>query len=921
MNEGVAFDGFGRPFGIYPVVDTNPAVNWRAIVKSPSGRWAGASEKGPSERQLPPTAATRNFFLGLWFFFWILSFQLGALAAVPAPPALTPGASAFFENKIRPLLTKNCYKCHSSESLKVKGELLLDTREGVLKGGATGPAIVPGDPEKSLLIKAVRYSDPDLQMPPKGDKLSDAQINDLVAWVKMGAPDPRVGKSAIRNAKSEITNHWSFHPVTRPPVPPTQEPSRCLNPIDSFIVAKLEEKGMKLSPPADKRTLIRRAYYDLIGLPPTPEEVQAFLDDSSPDAFATVVDRLLASPRYGERWGRHWLDVARYSDTKGEIKRQRDTPVYPFAWTYRDYVIQAFNDDKPFDRFILEQIAADKLPLGKDNSALAALGFLTLGERFQNNENDIINDRIDVVTKGFLGLTVTCARCHDHMFDPIPTQDYYSLHGIFKSSPEPKVQPVMGDPTKDPEYADYYAKRMALEKEMETLQAQIRGKRREPQKNRELQRQRIELLNRIDALDLSHPGSPPRANTLADSADPQDSRVFIRGEAENKGAVAPRRFLACLSGPSRKPFTLGSGRIELANAIASKSNPLTARVAVNRIWQHHFGEGIVSTVDDFGTMGAAPSHPELLDWLASEFMSPVESFNRSSVKSGNSSASNDSMIPRFNDSTIPRAWSFKHMHRLILLSQTWQQSSADNPRSAQLDPFNKLFWRANLRRLELEPLRDSLLAFGGKLDTNMFGKPVPLAQGKGRGQRAAVLLEPTHRPQDIGYTTRRTVYGYVDRADLPEVFNHFDFASPEMPNGHRYETTVPQQALYLMNRPLVVEQARNLVERPDVVACATDEAKVRRLYEILYQRTPRPEEIQLGIEFVEDAATPEDTAPASAAAAPLNFRKGNVGNQVKAKREAALVARKAGVRQMKPLTAWAEYAHALLLANEACFVN
>jgi len=874
-------------------------------------------------------------FLGLWFLFWALSFALGASAAAPAAAPsgaqLTTAQSAFFENKIRPLLTKNCYKCHSSDSLKLKGELLLDTREGLLKGGASGPAIVPGDPEKSLLIKAVRYADPELQMPPKGDKLSDEQINDLVTWVKMGAPDPRTGK-AVAKTKSSGKDHWSFQPIKRPTIPAAQDASRITNPIDAFIASRLDEKGMKLSPPADKRTLVRRAYYDLIGLPPTPEEVQAFLDDKSPDAFATVIDRLLASPRYGERWGRHWMDVARYSDTKGEIKRQRDTPVYPFAWTYRDYVIKAFNDDKPFDRFIIEQIAADKLPLGKDNSALAALGFLTLGERFQNNENDIINDRIDVVTKGFLGLTVTCARCHDHMFDPIPTQDYYSLHGIFKSSPEPKVHPVLGDPTQDPQYADYYAKRMALEKEMEQLQAQFNPRKRDPQKNRELTRQRIELLNRIDALDLSHAGSPPRANTLADSAVPMDSYVFIRGEAENKGEVAPRRFLACLSAPNRKPFTLGSGRIELANAIASKSNPLTARVAVNRLWQHHFGEGLVSSVDDFGTMGAAPTHPELLDWLASEFMSPIETLNRLNVKSGNGSAANASnnlTIQRFNDltlqpsdiSTNPRPWSIKHLHRLILLSQTWQQSSADNPRYAQLDPFNKLLWRANIRRLELEPLRDSLLAFGGKLDTNMYGKPVPLAQGKGRGQRVTMVLEPSRRPQDIGYTTRRTVYGYIDRADLPEVFNHFDFANPDMPNGRRHETTVPQQALYLMNSPLVVEQARNLVERPDVKDCSTDEAKVRRLYEILYQRAPRPEEIQLGIEFVEDAATPEDSAPASVAAAPLNFRKGDVGNQMKARRDAALAARKAGVRQMKPLTAWAEYAHALLLANEASFVN
>ncbi len=780
------------------------------------------------------------------------------------------------------MLAKNCYKCHSSESLKVKGGLLLDTRDGLLKGGDTGPALVPGDPDKSLLIKAVRYADPDLQMPPKGDKLSDEQINDLVTWVKMGAPDPRAGK-AVATAPTKGKDHWSFKPVTKPAVPSVG------NPIDAFITAKLDEKGMKLSAPADKRTLIRRAYYDLIGLPPTPEEVQMFLADSAPDAFEKVVDRLLASPRYGERWGRHWLDVARYSDTKGEIKRQRDTPVYPFAWTYRDYVIQAFNDDKPFDRFIIEQIAADKLPLGKDNSAMAAMGFLTVGERFQNNENDIINDRIDVVTKGFLGLTVSCARCHDHMFDPIPTQDYYSLHGIFKSSPEPKVHPILGDATKNPQYADYYGKRMALEKELDEVVAQFNLRKRDPQKNKELQRERIETLNRIDALDLTHAGSPPRAMTLADMAKPKDSPVFLRGEAENKGPIAPRQFLDCISGPGRKPFTLGSGRIELANAIASKSNPLTARVAVNRVWQHHFGEGIVSSVDDFGAMGAAPTHPELLDYLASYFMD--------------------------------HGWSIKAMHRLILQSHTYQQGSAENPRYAQLDPFNKLLWRANVRRLEFEPIRDSLLAFGGKLDTNMFGKPVPLARSQGRGQRISMVLEPSGRVQDIGYTARRTVYGYVDRSDLPEVFNHFDFATPDMPTGRRHETTVPQQALYLMNSPLVVEQARNLVERPDVKDCQTDEQKVRRLYDIIYQRLPRADELKLALDFIEDAATPEDTAPTSAAAAPIALRKGDVQKQIQKKRNAAIAARKSGVRDLKPLTAWAEYAHALLLANEASFVN
>ena len=853
----------------------------------------------PKLQFVQPATAVLSLILGALGFFETLSFELGVSAAAPATiasaTALTPQQTEFFETKIRPLLTKNCYKCHSSESLKVKGGLLLDTRDGLLKGGDTGPAIVPGDPDKSLLIKAVRYTDADLQMPPKGDKLSNHQINDLVTWVKMGAPDPRTGKP-VAKAKSDGKDHWAFQPVKKTEPPAIRNPQSAIaSQIDSFVLAKLEEKGLTLSPPADKRTLIRRAYYDLIGLPPPPEETLAFLEDSSPDAFAKVVERLLASPRYGERWGRHWLDVARYSDTKGDIRRQRDTPTYPFAWTYRDYVIKAFNDDKPYDRFIIEQIAADKLPLGRDNAALAAMGFLTVGERFQNNQNDIINDRIDVMTKGFLGLTVTCARCHDHMFDPIPTKDYYSLHGVFASSPEPSLKPILGDPTKNPAYADYYRQRVTMEKELDAVEEKLRALRRggNNQERQQLQRERIQTMNRIDTFDLTHAGSPVRAMTLADSPNPKDSPVFIRGEAENKGESVPRRFLECISGPVRKNFALGSGRIELANAIASKSNPLTARVMVNRIWQHHFGEGIVATPDDFGTMGAAPTHPELLDYLASHF--------------------------------TEHGWSVKTMHRLMMNSRTYQQGSAENARYAQIDPFNKLLWRANVRRLEFEPLRDSLLAFGGKLDTNMFGKPVPLASSTGRGQMIAVALEPSHRPVDVGYTTRRTVYGYVDRSDLPEVFNHFDFANPDLPSGHRHQTTVPQQALYLMNSPLVVEQARNLVERPDVKACSTDEARLRRVYEIIYQRPPRPEEIQLGLDFLADAATPEDRpGPGLQSAGPLARGRGQALKGQKNSqplREALMAARKAGVRDARPLTAWAEYAHALLLANEASFVN
>jgi hypothetical protein len=796
---------------------------------------------------------------------------------------LTKTQSEFFENKIRPVLVKNCYKCHSAESTKVKGELLLDTREGLLKGGKTGPAIVPGDLEKSLLIKAVRYKDEDLQMPPKGEKLSETQIADLEAWVKMGAPDPRTaGKIAGRSGKMEAAkSHWAFQPVKKPEVPGVKQVEWVANPVDAFILQKLEENGMKPSPPAEKATLIRRATFDLIGLPPTQKEIDAFEGDTSSNAFETVVGRLLSSPHYGERWGRYWLDVARYSDTKGEIDRKKETPVYPYAWTYRDYVIRSFNEDKPYNRFIQEQLAADRLLLSTNKSALAGLGFLTVGDHFKGNMNDIINDRIDVTTKGFLGLTVACARCHDHMFDPIPTKDYYSLRGIFASCAEPSAKPAIGLPLKPDQYGDYLKQHAALDKELQLLSGKpIKGA-----KRKEMVKQKAEILGKLEALEMSHPGAPIKAMVLEDMVKPQDSRVFIRGEAENKGEIAPRRFLEVLSPTQRQPFRVGSGRLELANAIADKNNPLTARVMVNRIWLHHFGEGIVTTPDDFGTQSAPPSHPELLDFLASRF--------------------------------VEEGWSIKKMHKLIMLSNTYQQSSDNNPRYAQVDPYNRLLWRANIRRLDFEALRDSLLAIGGKLDTNMFGRPVALASGTGRRKKIATALEPGIRPQEIGYTTRRTVYGYVDRGDLPEVFNHFDFANPDMETGKRYQTTVPQQALFLMNSPLVVEQARNLAERPEVKKAETDEERIQALYRIAYQRLPRAAEVKLGLEFLEEA-TPGTSLPEP-----------EVGAKNPQQRRVAL--RKAnrlggpnrpnGPANRRPLTAWSEYAHALLLANEASFVN
>ena len=806
-----------------------------------------------------------------------------APAAATATATLTAQQSEFFEGKIRPLLAAHCLKCHSAAEGKTKGGLALDSRDGTLKGGDSGPSIVPGNPDKSLLIRAVRYTDPNVQMPPKGEKLSDAQIADLVAWVRMGAPDPRTGaaKGKYADASAKKT-WWSFQPVKPQSPPAVQNKSWPANAVDNFILAKLEEKNLKPSPTADRRVLIRRVYFDLIGLPPTPAEVEAFVADKSSTAYEKLVDKLLASSNYGERWGRHWLDVARYSDTVGDPARRKESPAYPFAWTYRDYVVKAFNDDKPYDQFIREQIAADKLPNNKDRTTLAALGFITVGDHFDGNRDDIINDRIDVVTKGFNGLTVACARCHDHMFDPIPTRDYYALHGIFASTEEPNELPVIATTDKT-KYAEYLKERAALDKAEADLKAQakaLKAKGGKPANTKEIQKQAQQLTIQGDRLDMTHPGAPARAMAVQDSAQPKDSPVYIRGEKDNKGDLVPRRYLEVFRAPNAPAFKYGSGRLELAYSIANKNNPLTARVMVNRVWQHHFGEGFVLTPDDFGTMSTPPSHPELLDYLSTYF--------------------------------TDNGWSLKKLHKHILLSATYQQASTDNPRFAQVDPFNRLLWRQNVRRLEFEPLRDSILAMAGSLDRTMGGRPVNL--GGGGGENAGKDKKGTGglRPQG-SYSTRRTLYGYIDRANVAEVLNHFDFAQPEMPNGKRYQTTVPQQALFLMNNPLVIEQARKIVERTDFKGVENDEQRIAFLYNLIYQRPPAAQEIQLGLAFFEEAPATGASVPApkpAAQAAPV---------KVAAAKKFQPAARP--VFTPRPLSAWAEYAHALILANEFTFVN
>ncbi len=726
---------------------------------------------------------------------WLLPLLLAA--GGNASWAAEPSDSEFFEKHVRPVLVEQCLSCHGPK--KQKSSLRVDSRTALLQGGDTGPALVPGQPEKSLLLQAVRQAG-ELKMPPKG-KLSDQDVENLTVWVRKGAPWPETaGKDTNRTPTvAEVrARHWAFQPVRQPAIPAVQDAKGGRNPIDAFVLAGLKTKGMPPSPLADRRTLIRRATFDLHGLPPTPEEVEAFVSDPAPDAFNRLLDRLLASPRYGERWGRHWLDVARYADTKGYVFQEERR--YPFSYTYRDYVIRAFNEDLPYDQFLLQQLAADQLPLGEDRKPLAALGFLTLGRRFLNNVHDIIDDRIDVTMRGLQGLTVGCARCHDHKYDPIPSRDYYSLYGVFASSIEPKDQPLLGAPEPTEEYRKFEEE--LKKREQVVAEFQEKHKAELSARNRKFRDELRNLQKKVEEWKVSSPGSPPRAMALVDASSPVTPQVFRRGNPNNRGESVPRQYLEVLAGPERQPFRKGSGRLELAQTIASKENPLTARVMVNRVWMLHFGQGLVRTPGNFGLRGDPPTHPELLDFLARSFMD--------------------------------QGWSIKNLHRLIMTSAVYQQASDDNPSGLSLDPDNRLLWKMNRRRLELEALRDSLLAAAGRLDLKMGGKGVD------------ILTAP--------FSTRRTVYGFIDRQNLPGFFRTFDLASPDASTPQRHNTTVPQQALFLMNSPFAIEQARAFVNRPDVTALAKDEMKIDRLYRLAFGRPATREEVQLGLRFLKGSA-------------------------------------------------------------------
>ena len=821
-----------------------------------------------------------------------------------ADPAPAPSAAdlQFFEGKIRPLLSENCYQCHSHQADRVKGKLMLDSRDGLLLGGSTGPAIVPGHPDKSLLIEAVSYADEDLQMPPPdhGGKLAPEQVADLTEWVRRGAPDPRVPLMAANGqAYGGVGKaHWTFQPVKKPAVPAVKDATWCQSPVDNFVLAKLESAGLHPNASADKRTLLRRVTFDLTGLPPSEPEIQRFLADDSSEAYAKVVDRLLASPQYGERWARYWLDVARYSDTKGDAPKRND-PRNPHAWTYRDYVIDAFNADKPYNQFIVEQLAADRLVAEAESKAkakgqeppddrrvLAALGFLTLGNQFDGRRDDVIADQIDVTTKAFLGLTVACARCHDHKFDPIPTKDYYSLYGVFANTVTPAQETdeptLLAKVPQTPELLDYQAKSAELDKKAGAIRQEFiefrRSRTRDPDKRRELVRAEALLQREMGDLEMNHPGAPARANAVMDVPRAHDYPVLVRGEPQHKGDEVPRRFLEVLSpDPNhRAVWTKGSGRLDLAHAIADPKNPLTARVLVNRLWQQHFGAGFVNTPDDLGNMSSSPAQPELLDWLAARF-----------VESG---------------------WSIKQLQRTIVLSSTYRESSAANPAAVALDPSNRFLWRANLRRLDFEEIYDSLLAIAGTLDRTVGGKSIA--------------------PASDAFGQRRSLYTFIDRRNPPELLTQFDFPNPNTPTGRRYDTTVPQQALFLMNSPLVVETARKLTHRPEFTAFNRDEDRVTSLYLAIFQRPPTDEEVALGVSYVR--ANPAGKAleipePPAMKNAREKAREDRRVRQAAANPAARYAADQrpvgASITPAGPEDTWTKLAHALFQTNEAMFIN
>ena len=743
---------------------------------------------------------------------------------------------AFFERQIRPLLAKRCYECHGPE--QQENELRLDRPADLLTGGVSGKPFLPGKPDGSLLIAAVRYVNEDLQMPPE-KQLPDDEIALLIRWVEMGAPLP--GGNAVTADAQQTKDwqarveHWAFQPPQRPSLPKVQNEHWVKTPVDRFILARLEDRQISPVSPADRRTLIRRATYDLIGLPPTPQEIEAFLNDDSSQAFEKVIDRLLASPHYGQRWGRHWLDVARYSDSNG----LDENVAHGNAWRYRDWVIESFNNDKPYDAFIREQIAGDLLPADEPqqrNAHLIATGFLSLGPKVlaevdeQKMEMDIIDEQIDTLGRSMLGLTLGCARCHDHKFDPLTQRDYYALGGIFKSTHtmdsfmkiakwhENELFDAVYEKKKAEHERQLATRRKQLDEAIATatekLQQELGQGAALPAKPEESFSEQTQaalkkLRDEIAAIE-KNPPTPATAMGVREGS-PVDVSVHVRGSHLTLGETSPRSIPAVFTS-QKNPFEVasGSGRLELANWLASSENPLTARVMVNRVWRWHFGRGLVETTDNFGLLGAKPSHPELLDYLAIDFA---------------------------------RDWSLKRLHRQIMLSSVYQSSSKSTPELAKQDPENRLLGRMSIRRLEAEAIRDGLLAVSGALDKSAGG---PVIHVKNR----EFIFNHTSKDETSYTNYRRSVYLPVVRNHLYEAFTLFDYADASVPNGNRNTSTVASQALYLLNSELVIELSQRLARQLSK-SDDGDRQRVKRLYELAYGRPASESEIERATSFIQ----------------------------------------------------------------------
>ncbi len=778
---------------------------------------------------------------------------LSLFAAVLAHAEDSPGNSDpgvdFFEKKVRPVLVSHCYSCHSADT-KLLGELRVDDRNGLLMGGKSGPAIVPGDPEASLLIKRVR-GDIDTkhkQMPKEGDVLTDDEIADFGTWIKNGVAWPReripASLGRIRPVYEKLKQeHWAWQPVSEQQAPAVNDQEWPRTDVDRFILAALEKQHLSPVTEAGRATLIRRVTYDLTGLPPTPEEVTAFESDSAPDAYERLVDRLLASPRFGERWGRHWLDVARYGESTGP---SRNIP-YPFAWKYRDYVIKAINRDVPYDRFLQEQIAGDLLPAEsaeEHDRLLTATGFLALGVKDVNQRfkvrfiMDNVDEKIDTVTRSTLALTVTCARCHDHKFDPIPTTDYYALAGIFTSTEDcAGVRNKMGGGG-----LDYYAPTElvtlnqkvppAPAEEVEKLTTNveaakeawdnIRGtpeglaKGPNGQPVQRPYRLKYEKLN-AELLALTDPAAHGQAvHGVRESKTIGDTEVRIRGEAERLGPTVSRGFLTAFAVPHADPVdTHQSGRLQLAQWITSSENPLTARVFVNRVWEYLFGSGIVSTVDNFGVNGDSPSNPELLDYLAHQFVSD--------------------------------GWSLKKLVRSLVLSSAYRLGS-DAPESCiATDPGNRLIWRHSPRRLDAEELRDSVLADAGDLQIEPSASATAklrMVELRDNGPEARTINEAANQSRS------RSIYLPLLRGVTPSAIEAFDPVSQTLVTGQRDSTTVPTQALFLLNSPFVQRESLSLAEKLQNSG-QPEASAIQRLYLLALGRPANPSEVGRASEFLE----------------------------------------------------------------------